>query len=103
MPASKSFTALGQTGKLQGRRFLAVIGKDGGPSFTATVQLKWVDGDGNVHTAAASDGTPVNLTVNNQMTVVDFGAKVTAYLECTAYTSGTCTAYLAADPLLYGR
>lgn len=103
MSTSKIFTALGQTGKLQGRRFLAVTGKDGGPDFAATVQLKWIDGDSNVHTATTNDGTPIELTVNNQMTVVDFGAKVTAYLECTAYTSGTCVAFLAADPLLYGR
>jgi hypothetical protein len=101
--ATKTFTGLGQTGRLQGRRFLAAIGSDGASSFTAAVQLKWIDGAGAVHTLADSDGTEVSLTVNNQTLVFDFGVNVTAYLECTSYTSGPVVAYLAAATLSQGR
>jgi hypothetical protein len=101
MSTSANFTsAATQTGRLEGRRFLAVIGADGASSFEGTVQLKWIDSTGAVHTATGSDGTPISLTANNQMITVDFGAKVTAYLQCNAYTSGTIPVYLAADPLL---
>jgi hypothetical protein len=100
--ATKTFTGLGQTGRLQGRRFLAVIGSDGASSFTAVVQLKWIGGDGAVHTLTGSDGTDVSLTVNNQMVAYDFGVNVTAYLECTSYTSGPVAAYLAVNPLSHG-
>jgi hypothetical protein len=96
--SSTAFTAQGQeSGIARTRRALVGIGEVGGSAFSATINIKWYDKDGVARYATDSTGTVIDLTVNGQTVLVDFGVPVRVSLICTAYSSGTVKASLTGE------
>jgi hypothetical protein len=97
-----TFTGLQTSPKIEGRRFLAAVGEYGAATWAGTINVMWVDVNGVIRRGTDASGNVVTLTSNEQQVMLDFACPVTAWLQCTAFTSGNIKWFLGAETRLTG-